>query len=112
MDRLTTRPVEVSGVPIPEGHLVAVCFGAANRDPAVFEDPETFRLDRPPADHLAFGQGFHFCIGAHLARVEASLTLNHFLDRFPTLERGAPGAVRQTVTLLAYGYQRLPLVLA
>jgi cytochrome P450 len=104
--------VEVSGVPIPEGHLVAVCYGAANRDPEVFEDPETFRMDRPPAEHLAFGQGIHFCLGAPLARVEASITLNVLLDRFPELERGPEPAVRQAATLLTYGYQRLPLVLA
>jgi cytochrome P450 len=112
LNRITTRPVEVSGVPIPEGHFVAICYGAANRDPEVFEDPETFRVDRPPAEHLAFGLGIHFCPGAPLARVEASITLNLLLDRFPTLGRGPEPAVRQAATLSGYGYQRLPLVLA
>jgi cytochrome P450 len=112
ISRVTTRPVEVSGVPIPEGHLVHICYGAANRDPEVFADPETFRMDRPPAEHLAFGQGIHFCLGAPLARVEASITLNLLLDRFPKLSRGPEPAVRQAASLAVYGYQRLPLVLA
>jgi cytochrome P450 len=110
--RVTTRPVEVSGVLIPEGHFVALCYGAANRDPEVLEDPETFRLDRPSAEHLAFGQGIHFCLGAPLARVEASITLDLLLDRFPKLSRGPEPAVRQAATLATFGYERLPLVFA
>jgi cytochrome P450 len=112
LTRVTTRPVEVSGVPIPEGRLVGLYYGSANRDPEVFEDPDTFRVDRPPAEHLAFGQGAHFSLGAPLARVEARVTLNLLLDRFPTLERGAERAVRQTAMAVSYGYERLPLVLA
>jgi cytochrome P450 len=112
LPRVTTRPVELSGVPIPEGQFVTIFYGAANRDPEVFEDPETFRLDRPPAEHLAFGQGIHFCLGAPLARTEASITLNLLLDRFPTLSRGPEPAVRQAASHAVYGYQRLPLVLA
>jgi cytochrome P450 len=112
LPRVTTRPVEVSGVPIPGGQVVHIFYGAANRDPAVFEDPETFRVDRAPAEHLAFGHGIHLCLGAPLARAEARITLNLLLDRFPKLERGAEPAVRQVATAASYGYQRLPLVLA
>jgi cytochrome P450 len=112
LSRITTRPVEISGVPIAEGQFVAVFYGAANRDPEAFEDPETFRVDRPPAEHLAFGQGIHFCIGAPLARAEARIVLNVLLDRFPTLERGPEPAMRQVATLTTFGYHRLPLVFA
>jgi cytochrome P450 len=112
LNRVTTRPVEVSGVPIPEGCFVTVFYGAANRDPEVFEDPETFRVDRPESEHLAFGQGIHLCIGAPLARLEARIALNLLLDRFPTLERGPEPAIRQTATPTGLGYHRLPLVLA
>jgi cytochrome P450 len=112
LTRVTTRPVEVSGVPIPEGRFVALFYGSANRDPEVFADAETFRVDRLPAENLAFGQGIHSCLGAPLACIEARITLNLFLDRFPTLVRAAGPAVRQTVTPASYGYERLPLVLA
>jgi cytochrome P450 len=112
LNRVTTRPVEVSGVPIPEGHFVTIFYGAANRDPEAFADPETFRVDRSPAEHVAFGQGIHFCVGAPLARAEARITLNLLLDRFPKLERGPEPAVRQVATPVSFGYERLPLVLS
>ena len=63
-------------------------FAAANRDPAVFDDPETFRLDREPEElrkHLSFGLGVHFCPGAQLSRLEARLTLKEVTERFPDL---------------------------
>jgi cytochrome P450 len=97
---------------IPGGNFVTIFYGAANRDPEVFEDAETFRVDRAPVEHLAFGQGIHYCLGAPLARVEARLALNLLLDRFPTLARGAEPAVRQAATVVSLGYLRLPLVLA
>jgi cytochrome P450 len=112
LDRVTTRPVEVSGVPIPEGQQVTIFYGAANRDPEVFADPETFRWYRPLAEQLALEEDIRLCLDAPLARAQARITLNLLLDRFAMLERGAEPAVRQTATLTAYGYQRLPLVLA
>ncbi|WP_250286819.1 MULTISPECIES: cytochrome P450 [unclassified Frankia] len=68
--RLTTRPVEIAGTTIPAGARVVLLTGAANRDPAKFPGPDEFRLDRDPVRHLTFGQGAHFCIGAHHARTE------------------------------------------
>jgi hypothetical protein len=112
LHRQTTREVEVSGVRIPEGSNVGIFYGAANRDPAAFPHPDEFRLDRDLRNHVAFGAGIHYCLGAPLARAEASITLNTFLDRFPVLKRGATPAVRQTASLLVYGFQQLPLVLA
>ncbi len=70
--RFTTEPVEIRGVRIPAGETVQCMLGAANRDPAHFEDPDRFNPDRPNArDHLSFGAGRHFCLGATLARIEA-----------------------------------------
>lgn len=88
--------MELGGVPIPAGELIDVFYGAANRDPAVFAEPDTFSLGRPAAEHLAWGAGIHFCLGSHLARLEARLTLNAFLDRYSELARGPDRAERQT----------------
>ncbi len=67
------------------GQKVAALLGAANRDPAVFEEPDTFRPDRDPNPHLAFGAGLHFCVGAPLARMELSESLALLLHRMPAL---------------------------
>jgi len=88
MFRTTTGDIERRGVPIPRRAKVMLCYGAANHDPDVFADPESFRLDRPPDEatrHLAFGFGDHYCPGSALARLEARVTLRLFVDRLPQL---------------------------
>jgi len=111
LHRVTKRDVVVSGVTIPQNEIVSVFFGAANRDPKEFPHPDEFRLDRDLRNHVAFGMGIHYCLGAPLARAEAKITLNAFLDRFPVLTRGTAPAVRQTTSPLVFGFQQLPLVL-
>jgi cytochrome P450 len=100
-ERTATEDVEVLGVPIAKGEKVAALLGAANRDPAVFEDPDTFRADRSPNPHLAFGAGIHFCLGAPLARLELQISTRALLRRFGRLEL-VDAAQRPTFVLRGY----------
>lgn len=82
--RYATRAVTVRGVPIGEGDIVQCMIGAANRDPAHFADPDRFDITRSNSgDHLSFGFGRHYCLGAALARLEARLVIRSLLDRWP-----------------------------
>ncbi len=74
-----TDDVEVAGVPIPKGAMVAPLFASANRDERVFPRPDRFDVTRNPKDHLAFGHGLHFCLGAALARLEARVAFEELL---------------------------------
>lgn len=71
---------------VPRGSRVMLLFGAANRDPRQFEEPNAFRLDRGAVDHLSFGGGVHFCLGAHLSRMEARQIISHLTKRVATVE--------------------------
>ena len=89
-ERTATTDVTIDGgagpVTIKEGQKVAALLGAANRDPAVFVDPDTFDPTRDPNPHIAFGLGLHFCLGAPLARLELSISTRELLRRFGPLE--------------------------
>lgn len=84
--RLTKHAVVVRGIPIPAGAKLLIYSGAANRDPDIFKDPDSFRGDRDNAKrHLAFGYGAHLCIGAPLARMEIKVMLEELSRRLPHL---------------------------
>jgi cytochrome P450 len=100
VDRYATDDVELDGITIGRGELVRVSIAAANRDPALFADPDRFDLDRPNAGrHLAFAHGPHVCVGVHLARLEARTALTTLLDRLPglRLDPARPAEVRGLV---------------
>lgn len=82
-NRRALKACEVGGVTLEEGALVTLCIGAANRDPAQFDQPDTLRLDRENNRHLAFGFGIHQCAGLSLARLEGRVAIGRFLQRFP-----------------------------
>jgi len=86
-----------------------VSYGTANRDPSVSAEPEEFRLDRNLSNHVALGRGIHYCLGAPLARTEACIALNVFLDRFERIERSTAPVVRQNTTNVVLGFRELPV---
>jgi beta-dihydromenaquinone-9 omega-hydroxylase len=95
---------------IPEGERVLLLFAAANRDPRKYEDPDVFRAARNPEDHLAFGGGIHFCLGASLARMEGAAVLGELLRRVRSF--GLAGPVERTNNPALRGARRLPLHVA
>ncbi len=109
--RRTTREVDLAGTRLSADADILVSFAAANRDPAEFEEPDEFRLDRELSKHVAFGAGIHYCLGSPLARAEARAALNGLLDRYPAIERGDRPAERLRMTQMLRGFRALPLSL-
>jgi cytochrome P450 len=103
-ERTATRDVELHGAAIGAGEKVAALLGAANRDPAVFDEPDRFRADREPNPHLAFGAGIHFCLGAPLARMELQISVRALLQRLGRLE---VVEARRRPTFVLRGYESL-----
>jgi len=105
--RTLTADREVGGTVIPQGGRVMLFYSGANRDPAKFEDPDVFDVRRDTNGHIAFGHGLHFCLGAHLARLEVVTAINRLLDEFDGLELAGP--VRWSTTPSLRGPVSLPI---
>jgi cytochrome P450 len=105
--RVATEDVDVGGVTIRAGDQVALYFASANRDEEMFEDPFEFRVERRPNPHLAFGFGEHFCMGAHLARVELETMFRQLLARLQSFEVAGP--VERLESIVNGSIKRLPL---
>lgn len=88
--RVTTEDIELAGVPIPEQSFVHLSICSADRDPAMFDDPDRFDITRTPNRHMAFGHGAHFCPGAPLARLEGHVAFPTLLRRLRGLELAVP----------------------
>jgi cytochrome P450 len=106
--RTATTDTELRGTPVKAGDRVALFYPSANRDEAHFEDPDRFDITRAPNPHLAFGGGgTHFCLGANLARVEASAIIPEVLSRMPDLELARP--VERVRSNLMNGIRSMPV---
>ncbi|HEY2430815.1 MAG TPA: cytochrome P450, partial [Acidimicrobiales bacterium] len=108
--RTATADTVVGATAVRAGDKLAMMYTSANRDEAVFEDPQRFDIHRDPNPHLSFGIGTHFCLGAHLARLEGRVFFEELLATFAHIElTGTPRRVRSN---LNNGLKQLPLRLA
>ena len=98
LGRTTTVDTTVGGVAVPQAERVMLLYGAANRDPAVFEDPELFNPDCTNNHHLGFGYGIHRCVGAPLARLEMRVVLEEVLRRMPGIRLDRMNLFRSIIT--------------
>jgi cytochrome P450 len=111
MRRTVTRPLTLSGQDFGEGDRLILFYGAANRDPRVFDDPERFDVQRDPNPHVGFGgPGPHFCLGAHLARRELAVIFRQLFARLPDIEVvGEPVHLQAMGVPLVGGIKHLPV---
>ena len=108
--RHVLRDTELAGVAVPAGSRVLLLWGAANRDPEHFEDPDELRLDRPNTKgHMSFGKGAHFCLGAPLARLEAMTVLPKLFERTSSFRAAEVGPWLPSVLARRYEYLELAL---
>ncbi|MER6159240.1 cytochrome P450 [Streptomyces sp. NPDC001868] len=110
LPRYATADVGLGGVTVRAGEAVMIATAAANRDPAVFRDPERLVLDRPVNPHIGFGHGVHYCVGAHLARLELQVAIERVLARLPGLRPAVPEhELRWKEDAMVNGLQALPV---
>lgn len=105
--RTATEDYELRGKKIKAGDALALFYPSANRDDDVFDEPFAFRVDRSPNNHLGFGVGEHFCLGAHVARLEMEFAYKHLLPRIEAVELAGP--VDRLHSALVGGVKRLPI---
>ena len=113
MVRLVKEDHEFGGVEMKAGERVFLVNPSANRDPAVFGDPDTLNLRRNPTSHIGYGFGLHYCLGAPLARLEADLALSAILREFASISMATERSTLEwNPTMLSRGLKSLPVVLA
>jgi cytochrome P450 len=109
--RVVTEDFSFAGADLRKGDLVMPSLASANRDAAVFPEPDEFRFDRGALAHVAFGHGIHYCIGAPLARMEAQITIDALLRRFPGLRLCGPEQPAWRPGIFTHGLAALPVAL-
>jgi cytochrome P450 len=107
--RYVTRDVALHGETVPAGSAMLMLVGAANRDDRRYPDGDTFDIHRSIGQHLAFGYGIHFCLGASLARLEGRIALEEILERFPEWDVDIDNA-HLAPTSTVRGWETLPVV--
>lgn len=107
--RVATEDLHIGGTSVAKGDIMLLLLAAAQRDPRIYERPDEFDPDRGVIRHLAFGKGPHFCIGAPLARLEASVALSAFAARFPEARLAAEPVYKPNVTLRGLASLRVDL---
>jgi cytochrome P450 len=107
--RTVSEPIEIRGVALEKMDIVVSLVGGANRDPAVFADPERFDVMRKDLRPLSFGGGIHFCLGAQLARIEAAVVFQTILRRLPNLRLLEPNHPKWRPSFVLRGLMELPV---
>lgn len=109
--RIAREDLDLSGCPVHQGDTVTASLSAANHDPAVFEQPHAFNLQRDASEHLAFGSGIHVCLGAPLARLEAQLAIKTLLEKFPNIALAAGNKPARRILPFFSGFTELRVTL-
>lgn len=99
--------VSIAGTNFDFGDKIGMLFGAANRDPRAFEEPDRFDVGRNATNHIGFGGGTHHCLGAPLARLELSIALETLVEKIPRLELATEPVRQNTFTI--HGYESVPV---
>jgi cytochrome P450 len=108
--RFVTRDLEYHGTTVPAASAVLLLMASANRDPRRYEHPDVYDIRRSDIQHLTFGYGVHFCLGAHLARLEGRVALDELLNRWPEWDVDY-GGIKLAPTSTVRGWERMPIVI-
>jgi cytochrome P450 len=107
--RYVTKDIEYYGATLPTGSAVLLLMASANRDPRRFKDPASYNVNRSDGQHMTFGYGLHFCLGAHLARLEGRVALDEILNRWPEWDVDY-SEIKLASTSTVRGWEKLPIV--
>jgi len=109
-ERYPKEDIKLAGTLIPKGELVLAALGSANHDESKFENPETLILDRQNNQHVGFGSGMHYCLGAPLARLESSIAFQVLFERLPNIQLAVnPENLRWNSGLITRGVKAIPV---